>query len=107
MSHMAALHSRAYAGRADLAPLIDFASRAFAARFPLNADWHPGDIVWELKGGYDQPHPLTLWQGAKGVEAVSCAMSAETLWLEVLPGREHHLPGIVAALERTAADAPL
>jgi GNAT superfamily N-acetyltransferase len=110
---MAALYSRAYAGRADLAPLIAFASRAFAARFPLNADWHPGDIVWELKGGYDRPHALTLWQDADDVVAVSCAMNADTMWLEILPGHEHELPAIVAALEHariaaaTDEEAPL
>jgi GNAT superfamily N-acetyltransferase len=98
---MASLHSHSYAGRADLAPLLDFAGRAFAARFPLNADWHPGDVVWELKGGYDEPHPFTLWHAPEGVVAVSCVMSADTLWLEILPGGEQRLPAVVAALEHT------
>jgi GNAT superfamily N-acetyltransferase len=105
MSAMATPRAHAYSGRTDLALLLAFASRAFASRLPLNADWHPGDIVWELKGGYDQPHPLTMWRGPEGVEAASCAMSADTLWLEVLPECEHRLPAIVAALERARLDA--
>jgi len=94
---------RTYGGRDDLAPLLDFASASFAARFPLNACWHPGDIVWEMKPEFDRAHNLQMWASAERVEAVTMFMAADQLWLEMLPTAEDMLPDIVRRAERAAS----
>jgi GNAT superfamily N-acetyltransferase len=102
----ARLDIRGYQGRRDLGPLLDFASRAFAARDPLNACWHPGDLIWQLKPDYDRPHRVRLWCSGDDVVAVTMFPETNQLWFEVLPGREDPLLAeIVARAERTAACA--
>ncbi|HUO91118.1 MAG TPA: GNAT family N-acetyltransferase [Rhizomicrobium sp.] len=97
---------RDYQGRQDLAPLLEFASRAMAARHPLNACWHPGDVVWELKPDYDRPHRLRMYESDGGIVAVTMFMGANQLWLEILPDTEDDLlPGIAARAERSARRA--
>jgi len=91
-----------YEGRGDLAPLLEFASRSFAERLPLNACWHPGDIVWELKPDFDRPHRVRMWMSDRRVVAVTMFSAADQLWLETLPTAEDLLPEIVARAECAA-----
>lgn len=93
---------RAYEGRGDLVPLLEFASRSFAERLPLNSCWHPGDIVWELKPDFDRPHRVRMWISDGCVVAVTMFSAADQLWLETLPTAEDLLPDIVARAERAA-----
>lgn len=92
---------RGYQGRSDLVPLLDFASRSFAARFPLGAQWHPGDLVWQLKPDYDRPHGVRMWFSTERVEAVTMFVAADQLWFETTPEAEDLVPDIVARAERT------
>ncbi|HEX2594278.1 MAG TPA: GNAT family N-acetyltransferase [Rhizomicrobium sp.] len=91
---------RGYQGRQDLEPLLHFASRSFAERFPLGAQWHPGDIVWQLKPDYDRPHGVRLWFSGDRVEAVVMFTAADQLWFETLPEAEDLVPDIIARAER-------
>ena len=95
---------RPYLGADDLAPLLSFGSRAFAERFPLNANWHPGDFVWELHGRRDRPQPIRMWDSTTGVVAVAWLMGPGQLLIEALPDGEHLVPGIVARAEASAHD---
>jgi hypothetical protein len=103
----AAAASRRYEGLADLPALLDFASRATAAKLPLRACWHPGDIVWELKGAADQPHPARFWEDAEGVQALAWFVGPGELWTEATPGREDLIAEAVRSAEdRWRARAP-
>jgi GNAT superfamily N-acetyltransferase len=97
---------RGYQGRQDLAPLLDFAGRSFAARFPLGAQWHPGDLVWQLKPDYDKPHGVRLWFSGDTVEAVVMFVAADQLWFETLPEADDLVPDIVARAERARLRNP-
>jgi ribosomal protein S18 acetylase RimI-like enzyme len=94
-----AFRSWSYLGSHHLTPLLSFGSRVFAERFPLNANWHPGDFVWELHATRDQPQPIRMWGGDDGVEAVSWFMGPAQLLFEVLPDSEDLAPEIVACAE--------
>lgn len=83
------IRSRAHAGRADLPALLDFASRSLAARFPLEANWHPGDLVWQLKDAGDTRLDLWLWEGPEGIVVMAMFAGPGQLWLECLPTHEH------------------
>ncbi len=96
---------RGYEGRRDLGPLLEFASRSFADRLPLNACWHPGDLAWELMPDYDRPHRVRMWQSGSRVEAVTMFPSENKLWLEILPDAEDLLPEIVERAERSVLRA--
>jgi ribosomal protein S18 acetylase RimI-like enzyme len=87
---------RTYAGSADLALLQDFASRALAARFPLDATWHRGDFSWQLMPHYDQPHPVRMWFGRAGLEAVAMFETPGKLLLEIVPSSERLLAEMLA-----------
>jgi GNAT superfamily N-acetyltransferase len=91
-----------YQGAGDLAPLLSFGSRAIAQRFPLNANWHPGDFVWELHAGRDSPQPIQMWGSPSGVVAVAWFMGPAELLIEVLPDSEDLVPEIVAHAETMA-----
>lgn len=91
---------RGYDSRQDLAPLLDFAGRCLAARFPLSTNWHPGDFIWELKPDYDRRHGVRMWMSDAGIEAVTMFMGVDTLWFDVLPESEDLVPDIVARAER-------
>ncbi|HLZ83098.1 MAG TPA: GNAT family N-acetyltransferase [Caulobacteraceae bacterium] len=95
---------RPYLGAEDLAPLLAFGSRAFAQRFPLNANWHPGDFVWELHARRDRPQPIRMWDRAGGVTAVAWFTGPAQLLCEVLPDSENLVPQIVAYAENAAGD---
>ncbi len=96
----AALTSRRYQGLADLPPLLAFASRTTAERSPLPASWHPGDIIWALQTGADQPQPCRFWTGPEGVEALAWFESDGEVWIETLAGREALVAEAVAWVER-------
>ena len=102
----APLDIRGYRGRQDLAPLLAFASRNFAARAPLNGCWHPGDIIWELKPDYDRPHRVRMWLSGEDIVAVTMFPASNQLWLEIHPDFESDLPpDIIARAERSATRA--
>ena len=102
---MSALAIRTYSGRADLALLQDFASRALAARFPLDSVWHPGDFAWQLKPDYDRPHRLRLWLKEDRAAAVALFEADDKLLLEILPESEALLAEILERAERSASRA--
>lgn len=85
---VAAPVGRAHAGRTDLPLLIDFASRSLKARFPLDANWHPGDLVWQLKDARDAHLDMRLWETSEGVVAAALFAGPGQLWLECLPQHE-------------------
>jgi GNAT superfamily N-acetyltransferase len=78
--------ARDYAGAADLPALLDFASRSLTARFPREALWHPGDVVWELKTARNALE-IRLWE-AGSLGAVAVLPGDGQLWLECLPEQE-------------------
>src|SRR5579864_3284718 len=92
---------RGYEGQRDLGPLLEFASRSFADRLPLNACWHPGDIAWQLKPEYDRPHRVRMWLFGGRVQAVTMFSGANQLSLEILPEAEDLLPEIIGRAERS------
>ena len=91
--------SRRYQGLADLPGLLAFASACTARRSPLRSCWHPGDIVWALQTGADQPQPCRFWTGPDGVEALAWFESEGEVWIETLPTSEHLLPVCVGWVE--------
>ena len=93
-----------YLGADDLAPLLSFGSRAFAQRFPLNANWHPGDFVWELHARRDRPQPIQMWGSAAHVTAVAWFVGPAQLLFEVVPDSEHLVSEIVAYAEAAARE---
>ena len=93
-----------YLGAGNLAPLLSFGSRAFAERFPLPANWHPGDFVWELHARRDRPQPIQMWGSTAGVTAVAWFMGPARLLFEVLPDSEYLVPEIVAHAENAVHD---
>lgn len=93
-----------YLGADDLTLLLAFGSRAFAQRFPLNANWHPGDYVWELHAHGDRPQPIQMWGSTAGVTAVAWFMGSAQLLVEVLPDSEYLIPEMVAHAEHAACD---
>ncbi len=96
--------NRPYLGADDLAPLLSFGSRAFAQRFPLNANWHPGDLVWELHSRCDSPQPIQMWGSTEDLTAVAWFIGPAQLLFEVLPDCENLIPAIVAHAENVAHD---
>ena len=91
--------ARAHAGRADLPALLDFASRSLRARHPLDANWHPGDLVWQLKDARDVHLDMRLWETAEGVVAAALFAGPSQVWLEAMPEHEHLLAEILAWAE--------
>jgi len=94
-----------YSGRADLLLLQQFASAALAARFPLEATWHPGDFSWQLMPDYDRPHRVRMWLREGVVEAVAMFEAPGRLLLEVLPASATLLPELIARAERSTRSA--
>jgi hypothetical protein len=79
--------SQRYRRREDLEPLLVFASASFAARAPLGATWHPGDVVWELRGRLDDPQSIRMWTDDDGVVAVGWFVGPGELWIESFGSR--------------------
>ena len=97
--HVAVDGGQPYRGALDLPPMLAFASRSFAERPGLNANWHPGDFVWELRGAYDRPQPIRLWNSPNGVRAVAWFVGSDLLWLEALADGEALVPEIATWAE--------
>jgi len=97
--------TRSYQGRADLLLLQQFASVALAARFPLDATWHPGDFAWQLMPDYERAHPVRMWFDGERVGAVAMVEAPSRLLLEILPQSMALLPEILARAERSARRA--
>jgi len=98
---------RPHAGREDLPALLDFASRALSARFPAEANWHPGDLVWQLKDARDTHLDMRLWETSAGVVAAALFAGPGQLWLECLPEHEALLADIIDWAEAAmAAERP-
>ena len=95
------LDIRRYQGLQDLGPLLEFASRSFAERLPLNACWHPGDIAWQLMPAYDRPHRVGMWRVDGHVEAITMFSGADQVSLEVLPQADELLSEIVTRAEQS------
>jgi ribosomal protein S18 acetylase RimI-like enzyme len=99
---------REYGGGPDLAALITFASRAIAQRFPLNAVWHPGDVVWELQRDLVGANAdIRLWEAAGGVVAVAWMVGPGQVWIEALPAHEALLPAMIGWAEQAAGNGSL
>src|ERR1700679_2378086 len=99
--------ARPHAGRADLPALLDFASRSLSARFPLEANWHPGDLIWQLKDARDTHLEMRLWERSAGVVAAALFAGPGQLWLECLPDHEPQIADALAWAEvMMAAERP-
>lgn len=93
----------------DVPTLTRFASEAVRARFPHDAIWHPGDIVWELlveatTGAFDQPHAMQAWTSAGEAVAVAWFVGLRKLCLECLPDRDDLIPEMLAWAEGVSRD---
>ena len=99
------VEARTYSRRADLLLLQQFASAALAARFPLEATWHPGDFSWQLMPDYDRTHRVRMWLKEDMVHAVAMFEAPARLLLEILPASAALLPEIVARAERSTLRA--
>lgn len=78
-----------YGGRADLPQFLAFATASTAARAPLRALWHPGDLAWQLRGRYDAPQALYGFADeAGGLAAIARFQAPGELLLEVMPARD-------------------
>lgn len=88
--------TRRYEGAGDLGSLVQFASRSLVERFPLGATWHPGDVVWELRGQYDARQPIGLWERDGVVEALAWFVGPGKLWLEATPAGEVLVPEMIS-----------
>ncbi|HEX3916824.1 MAG TPA: GNAT family N-acetyltransferase [Caulobacteraceae bacterium] len=91
----------------DLPILTRFASEAVRARFPLDAIWHPGNIVWELlveatTGAFDQPHAMRIWTSADEAVAVAWFVGLRKIHLECLPDHDNLVPEMLAWAEGVA-----
>jgi len=85
---------RRYRGRRDLAPLLAFCSAATIARAPLRPTWHPGDLVWQLRGRFDSAHALyAVVQDGAVVGALW--FQGEELLIDLLPDETRLLPGLL------------
>jgi ribosomal protein S18 acetylase RimI-like enzyme len=93
--------ARAHAGRADLPALLDFASRSLSARFPLEANWHPGDFVWQLKDARDAHLDMRLWETSQGLVAAALFAGPEQIWFECLPDHEQLVAEVLDWAEGT------
>lgn len=83
-----------YQGRQDLPRLLAFCSAVTAARAPMRPTWHPGDLVWQLRGAFDVPHGL---HAVVTDDAVVGALwlQGEDLMLDVLPRAASLLPQLL------------
>lgn len=94
---------RDHAGADDLPALLDFASRSLTARFPLDAGWHPGDLVWELKDTQGARQDMRLWETVDGLVALAWRIAPGELWFEALPTDEHLIAEALDWAEARAA----
>lgn len=98
---------RPYTGIEDLSLFLEFASRSTKQRGPLRAQWHPGDVVWQLNGVADRPQRIRFWSGPDGVDVVTCVATEEELWIEAIPAGEMRVAEAVEAAEARWRSRPL
>jgi ribosomal protein S18 acetylase RimI-like enzyme len=97
------LSSRRYSGREDIPALLAFASRSTAERLPRPAQWHPGDVAWQLRGEADRPQAIRLWMLNSEVVATAWFVGPGQLWLEARPRHEGVVAEAVAWAEAALA----
>ncbi|HEX4741532.1 MAG TPA: GNAT family N-acetyltransferase [Caulobacteraceae bacterium] len=95
------LQVRPYRDRGDLQPLLAFASRLTAARFPFGSGWHPGNFAWDMKGRYDAPQDNLMWIAGGEILAVVAFDGLDT-WIEAEPRRDGLIVEALQAAERIA-----
>ncbi len=81
--------ARDHVGARDLSSLLEFASRALDERFPLNAVWHPGDLVWQLKDALDARLDMRIWEDDGDIIAVAWFVGAGAVQIEARPRWEN------------------
>jgi len=98
-----------YRGRADLGLFLAFASRSTAARAPLGAQWHPGDMAWQMRSRYECSQALYGFEARDGFGAVAWFQAPGEMLLEVMPSAEEITEPLLAwALDKArAAPAPM
>ncbi len=97
---------RDYSGPQDFEVLLGFASASQITKFPGEASWHPGDIIWSLRGRVEAIEGLHFW-GAREVEAAAWFDGPGDLWIEAHPTADSLIPDIIRWAEACAArDGP-
>ncbi len=91
---------RYYRGSQDLGRLLAFCASVTMARAPGRPTWHPGDLVWQLRGHFDAAHPLyAIIEGDTVVGALW--FQGADLLLDNLPDAGWLLPQMLdAAIEK-------
>lgn len=100
------ISSRDHLGAQDLSQLRAFASLTTRDRFPLEATWHPGNVVWDLLYSVGERQGLRLWSGPEGLVAVGWLQNPGEVWLECLKSHEDLLPEILAWAEEYCLPQP-
>lgn len=90
----------------ELGELIGFAVESYAARIPFGASWHPGDIVWELRGDWDRLSVYSVWGLPGDITAAAFFDSPGQAWVEVLADHEGLLPEIARWMEEAVQALP-
>ena len=97
-----ARYDRDYSGPEDLEAFLKFASATQTSKFPGSAAWHPGDIIWSLRGETEDIGGLHFW-GTEDLEAVAWFDGPGDLWIEAHPTALNWIPVIVRWAEDAAA----
>jgi hypothetical protein len=87
----------------DFADVCAFASRSLIERLPLDSEWHPGLVVWELAtharmGLWDVTRDIRLWRDGEGVAALAWFYGPNELRME-LSRRVDEAAGVRAITE--------
>jgi len=94
------LELQRYRGRDDLDRLLAFCSAAAAAKLPSPPTWHPGDLVWQLRGRFDIAHALYA-AVEEGAVVGALWFQGEELLIDALPGDATRLSRLLgAAIEK-------
>lgn len=80
--------TRNHDGPRDFPALLRFASRALLERFPLNAVWHPGDLVWQLKDALGAHLDMRLWEADGDIVGLAWFVGPGGVQIEMLPAHE-------------------
>ncbi|MFI4974766.1 MAG: GNAT family N-acetyltransferase [Caulobacterales bacterium] len=96
MSRPSHLELHRYRRRQDLPRLLAFCSAVTVARAPSRPTWHPGDLIWQLRGHFDVAH--ALYAVVSGDAVVGALwFQGEDLLLDVLPDDGSLLPQVLSA----------
>ena len=89
-----------YRGRGDLPRLLVFCSAVTKVRAPSRPTWHPGDLVWQLRGRFETAQ--TLYAVVRDDVVVGALwFQGEDLVFDVLPGDASLLAELLrAAIEK-------